>query len=82
MRLECYRKAWRPKLNRSGMAAGSAIRGIRRLRRTYGPGLWRKRKGFTRVRLEDGIICRAEIHGYEAHGVGKKEPELKRRIEG
>jgi hypothetical protein len=63
------------------MAAGSAIRDIRRLRKTYGLGLWRKRKGHARVRLEDGTICRAEIHWYEAHGVGKKELKLKRRLE-
>ena len=64
------------------MAAGSAIRDIRRLRKMYGLGLWRKRKGVARVRLEDGTICRAEIHSYEAHGVGKKELKFKRRIKG
>jgi CRISPR/Cas system CSM-associated protein Csm3 (group 7 of RAMP superfamily) len=68
--------------NSQTMAAGSAIRDIQRLRKTYGLGLWRKRKGFGRVRLEDGTICRAEIHWYEAHGVGKKEFKLKRRLEG
>ncbi len=64
------------------MAAGRAIRDIRRLRRIYGLGLWRKRKGVARVRLEDGTICRAEIHWYEAHGVGKKELKFKRGIDG
>jgi CRISPR/Cas system CSM-associated protein Csm3 (group 7 of RAMP superfamily) len=64
------------------IAGSSAIRDVRRLRKTYGLGLWRKRKGFARVRLEDGTICRAEIHWYEAHGIGKKELKLKRRLEG
>ena len=68
--------------NSQTMAAGSAIRDIRRLRRTYGGSLWRKKKGFARVRLEDGTICRAKIHWYEAHGIGKKELKLKRRIAG
>ncbi len=68
--------------NAHTMAAGSAIRDVRRLHRMYGLGLWRKRKGFARVRLEDGTICRAEIHWYEAHGIGKKELKFKRRIEG
>jgi hypothetical protein len=43
-------------------ALGSGIRGIRRLRKTYGSGRWRKRKGATRVRLEDGSPAVAEIH--------------------
>ena len=63
------------------IATGNAIRKIRLLRRMYGPGRWRKKKGFARVRLEDGTICHAEVHWYEAHGLGKKELKIKRTLE-
>ncbi len=63
------------------IAAGNAIRKIRLLRRMYGPGRWRKKKGFARVRLEDGTICHAEVHWYEARGLGKKELKIKRILE-
>ena len=63
------------------IAAGRAIREIHRLRRRYGPGHWVKRKGWARVRLRDGTICHAEIHWYEAHGVGKKDLKIKRFFE-
>ena len=39
---------------------------------------WRKRKGIARVRLSDGTICLAEIHWYEAAGIGRKEFKIKR----
>jgi hypothetical protein len=58
-------------------AAGSAIREIARLRRIYGSGRWRKRKGIARVRLPDGSIHLAEIHWYEASGIGRKEFKIK-----
>jgi hypothetical protein len=59
------------------IAAGQAIRGLRRLRRRYGAGRWRKRKGWARVRLDDGTIHEAELHWYEAHGVGRREVKIK-----
>jgi hypothetical protein len=59
-------------------AAGSAIREIARLRKRYGRGRWRKRKGVAHVRLPDGSVHRAEIHWYEASGIGKKEFKIKR----
>jgi len=58
-------------------AKGSAIREIERLRRRYGPGRWRKRKGIALVRLADGTISRAELHWYEATGVGRREYKIK-----
>ena len=58
-------------------ATGSRIREIARLRRTYGRGRWRKRKGIARVRLADGSIHLAEIHWYEAAGIGRKEFKIK-----
>jgi hypothetical protein len=63
-------------------AAGSSIREIARLRRLYGKGRWRKRKGLARVRLDDGTVHLAEIHWYEASGIGKKEFKIKRFVEG
>ena len=59
---------------------GSAIREIARLRRLYGRGNWRKRKGIARVRLNDGTVRLAEVHWYEAHGIGLKEFKIKRYI--
>ena len=58
-------------------AIGTSIRELERLRRTYGVGRWRKRKGIARVRLADGTICRAELHWYEASGVGRREYKVK-----
>ena len=60
------------------IAAGTSIREIGRLRRRYGQGRWGKRKGVGTVRLADGTICEAELHWYEAHGVGRKELRVKR----
>ena len=54
------------------IAAGTGIRDIKRLRKNYGKGRWRKMKGLARVRLDNGRIRLAELHWYEAHGIGKK----------
>jgi hypothetical protein len=62
-------------------ATGSGIREIARLRRIYGRGRWRKRKGMARVRLMDGSIHLAEVHWYEAAGIGRKEFKIKHLIE-
>jgi hypothetical protein len=58
-------------------AASSGIREIARLRRVHGRGRWRKRKGIARVRLPDGSVHMAEIHWYEASGIGRKEFKIK-----
>jgi hypothetical protein len=58
-------------------AAGAGIREVARLRRLYGRGRWRKRKGIARIRLSDGTIHIAEIHWYEAAGMGRKELKIK-----
>lgn len=58
-------------------ALGSGIREIARLRRVYGRGRWRKRKGIARVRLPDGSLHLAEVHWYEATGIGRKEIKIK-----
>ena len=63
------------------IATGSAIRDIARLRKQYGPGRWRKLKGVARIRLANGHIRQAELHWYEAHGIGKKELKRKRYLD-
>ena len=62
-------------------AVGSSIKEIARLRKLYGRGRWRKRKGIARVRLEDAATRLAEVHWYEAHGIGRKEFKIKRYID-
>jgi hypothetical protein len=61
-------------------ASGAGIREIARLRRVYGRGRWRKRKGIARVRLADGTIHLAEVHWYEAAGIGRKEYKIKQLL--
>ena len=63
------------------IASGADIRDLARLRKQYGQGRWRKLKGVTFVRLRSGRIRRAEIHWYEAHGIGKKEIKRKRYVD-
>jgi hypothetical protein len=60
------------------IATGSGIRELARLRKLYGRGRWRKRKGYAEVRLSDGTTIRAELHWYEATGIGKREFKIKR----
>jgi len=49
-----------------------------RVQKQFGYGRWRKLKGIGQVRLEDGKICNAESHWYEAHGIGRKKMKIKR----
>ena len=59
------------------IAEGTGVRDRIRLRKQYGRARWRKLKGVASVRLLSGKIRLAEIHWYEAHGIGKKEFKLK-----
>jgi len=63
------------------IGAGSSIREITRLRKRYGKGRWRKMKGVATIQLANGRIRLAEIHWYEAHGIGKKEFKRKRYLD-
>jgi hypothetical protein len=63
------------------IAVGSRIRELPRLRRLYGRGRWRKLKGVAVVRLGTGRIRKAELHWYEAHGIGRKEIKRKRYVD-
>ncbi len=60
------------------IAVENSIREIERLRAIYGAVRWRKMKGIAQIRFADGRIVRAEIHWYEALGIGKKEFKIKR----
>ena len=62
-------------------AISSSIRELPRLRRSYGAGRWRKRKGIAQVRLDDDSVFRAEVHWYEAHGIGRVEMKIKRFLD-
>lgn len=62
------------------IAAGPSVRDRARLRRSYGRGRWRKRKGRATVRLPDGVVCDAEVHWYEASGLGRREVKIKRLL--
>lgn len=59
------------------IAVEQSIHDLARLRKQYGQGRWRKLKGIAVVCLRDGSIRTAEIHWYEAHGIGRKEFKLK-----
>lgn len=63
------------------IAVGNSIRDLDRLRKSYGKGRWRKVKGIATIRLANGRIRKAEIHWYEAHGIGKKEIKRKRYLD-
>jgi hypothetical protein len=70
-----------PIANIERIAVGTSIRQLARLRRRYGRGRWRKLKGIAMIRLEDGELRRAEIHWYEAHGVGRVRHKIKRFVD-
>lgn len=59
------------------IAIGGRIRDIMRLRRQFGSSRWRKLKGIAKVRLQNGRVCNAEVHWYEAHGIGQKKMKIK-----
>ncbi len=63
------------------IAIGSSIRDISRLQKQFGPGRWRKMKGVARVRSSAGNVRLAEIHWYEAHGIGRKKFKIKRFLD-
>ena len=60
------------------IAIDLAIREIADLKARYGGRRRRKLKGIGQVRLATGAVRFAELHWYEAHGVGKRKMKLKR----
>ena len=63
------------------IAVGPQIRDFKRLRKQFGPGRWRKMKGTAPVRLPSGRTRHAELHWYEAHGVGRRKLKIKRFLD-
>jgi hypothetical protein len=63
------------------VASGGRIRDIMRLQKQFGRGRWRKLKGVAKVRLQSGNIRKAELHWYEAHGIGKRKMKIKRFLD-
>lgn len=63
------------------IAVGNSIRDLSRLRKLYGKGRWRKMKGVAQIRLANGNERLAELHWYEAHGIGRKELKRKRYLD-
>ncbi len=67
-----------PISNIETIATGHSIRELGRLQKVYGIGRWRKLKGFATIQFANDTSVYAEIHWYEAHGIGKKELKIKR----
>ena len=63
------------------VAVNTSTRDLDRLKKMYGNGRWRKLKGISRVRLRSGRIRLAELHWYEAHGIGKRDMRRKRYLD-
>jgi len=63
------------------IATSRGIRRLKTLRKRHGGRRWRKMKGDATVRLVSGTLRRAEIHWYEAHGVGKRGLKIKRFLD-
>jgi hypothetical protein len=63
------------------IARGTSVRARRELRTKFGGGQWRKLKGTVTVRLRDGTTWQAEVHWYEAHGIGRRRMKIKRFLE-
>ena len=63
------------------IAAGKGVRVRPLLVKRFGRGRWRKLKGIGRVRPEDGSVRSAELHCFEAHGIGRKKMRIKRFLD-
>lgn len=63
------------------IAINRGIREVARLRKQYGRGRWRKRKGIATLLLADGTVRTAELHWYEATGIGPQEHKIKRFLD-
>lgn len=63
------------------IAAGRAVRVLLKLRKAYGGARWRKLKGRALVELPDATVALAELHWYEAHGIGRKDMKVERLLE-
>ena len=62
------------------IAVNHGIRDLERLNREFGRGPWRKLKGTAHVKVGNGRIRFAEVHWYEAHGIGRRDMKIKNYI--
>lgn len=63
------------------IAINQSIRELAQLRRKYGRARWRKLKGVALVQLPNGHVRKAELHWYEAHGIGKRKIKISRFLD-
>lgn len=63
------------------IAVSGSIREIKKLREQFWPGRWRKLKGRTTVKMANGSVRIAELHWYEADGVGRRRMKIKRFLD-
>ena len=63
------------------IATGRGVHARHALNRIYGRGHGRKMKGIGLVRNRAGVMQRAEIHWYEAHGIGRRDFKIKRYVD-
>ncbi len=63
------------------IAVGRRIRQLERLKKLFGKGRWRKMEGEAMIRLSSGVVRRAELHWYEAHGIGRRNMKFKRYLD-
>jgi hypothetical protein len=59
------------------IAFGRGVREIANLNRMFGRARWRKKKGMATIQFANGVVARAELHWYEAHGIGKRKMKIK-----
>ena len=64
------------------IARGPGVRVLSYLSKASGRARWRKSKGVATVRLPNGALREVELHGYEAHGIGKRDVKIKRYLDG
>ncbi|MCE7982121.1 MAG: hypothetical protein DYG89_13075 [Caldilinea sp. CFX5] len=62
------------------IARGLGVDARQMLNRRYGRGDWRKLKGLAEVKYHDGSIWLVEVHWYQAHGIGRRDPKDKHKI--
>jgi hypothetical protein len=63
------------------IASGRGVRIADHLRDMYGGSRWRKLKAVAQIEDDHGWIGNAEIHWFEAHGVGRVGWKIKRKLD-
>ena len=63
------------------IARGPSLRRRHAIAARFGTGDWRKMAGAAWIRLPGGQTVLAELHWYEAHGIGRRAFKIKRLLE-